>query len=86
MGSGSSKTKVQKFDEGNQTDPVPGFGKPPITNSSSQVPPKTQEPIRVPPQAKTNKSRVPVQDDLFKLDTNIEEYSTIWDQDIKVSY
>jgi hypothetical protein len=79
MGSGSSRSKVKKIDKSNQM--------PPISETKLyRSPSPSKSPLfkRVLP--KPNKRRSSIQDNTFELNNNIEEYSSIWDDDTKVNY
>ncbi|CAF0765355.1 unnamed protein product [Rotaria sordida] len=84
MGSGSSRSKVQKFDKSIQMpsiidiEPSP---KPSLLQSSSKLhnPPFSRVPTE------TIRPRVSISENRFELNDNIEEYSAIWDDDTKLS-
>lgn len=83
MGTGSSCC-VKKFDKSNQT----GSQTTLIPKPPESLPSKSHEPVfvRVPKQTNRQQQRASAQGSLFELDTNIEEYSAIWDYDTKVDY
>ena len=76
MGSGSSRKRpVQTFNKGNQV--------------SGNIPDKsvsrTNSPVFVNASSRPTKRQAFTQDDMFQLDPNIEEYSSVWDSDAKVN-
>ncbi len=78
MGCGSSRNKVKNFDKGNQMPSTKSF--------SSPSPSKSYDPLFKPISSKPNKPQISIQTDIFELDPNVEEYSSIWDHDTKVNY
>jgi len=75
MGSGSSCKKVEKFDKGNQVSSISVLG-PDRSANSPLYKHVSSQPI---------KRQAFPQDDIFQLDPNIEEYSSIWDPNTKGS-
>jgi hypothetical protein len=81
MGSGSSSTKVQKVDKSIQ---IPSAS--PTKPSLFLSPSKSYEPLFKHISPQPNKRRTSFYEDVFELDPNIEDYSSIWDHDTKVCY
>jgi hypothetical protein len=79
MGSGSSRNKVERFDKGNQMPAVP-------QRQPSPSHSKSHDPLFIHVSAKIHKRRSSTHENIFELDPNIDDYSTIWDHDTKVSY
>ncbi|CAF3451911.1 unnamed protein product [Rotaria sp. Silwood1] len=84
MGTGSSRSKVKKFDKSSQIPPIIDRNTSPkrysLSSSRSNVPLFSRASPRI------NKQQPTTQSNVFKFEDNIEEYSTIWDDDNKVSY
>ncbi|CAF3451925.1 unnamed protein product [Rotaria sp. Silwood1] len=83
MGTGSSRSKVKKFDKSSQIPPIIDRNTSPkrysLSSSRSNVPLFSRNSPRI------NKQQPTTQPNVFKFEDNIEEYSTIWDDDNKLS-
>ncbi|CAF2457417.1 unnamed protein product [Rotaria sp. Silwood2] len=84
MGLGSSVRKVRKFDKSSQMPPII-YGKPPPERSLSISSAKPRTPLFTRVSPKPPKQQTITQDDIFEVEDNIEEYSTIWDDDAKLT-
>lgn len=79
MGSGSSSGKVQNINKGTQ---MPSVSQPRPPSSPSRLDEPVFKPISSKPKVHNHRRSAP--DDEFTLDSNIEEYSSIWDPTTRV--
>ncbi|UJR23907.1 hypothetical protein I4U23_026879 [Adineta vaga] len=84
MGSSSSCSKTKRIHRANQTSPIQ-TEIPSVRRRSSSIPSKSHDPLFVRTPQLPKRRPISLHDDIFEIETNVEDYSQIWDQDAQLS-